>query len=1283
MKPRDKNYLLLQFRVRILSNNGTEFQSFFENIMEKVYIDFQKIRPYGKQGDSGNDGYQKEAGIYYQVYAPNTPKIKESEAAKKLTEDFQKLKNEWNKISEIKEYKFVFNDKNSGSIQLLEEAISNLQNSNPTIKFGLFLAKNLESVFFQLDESDILSLGFNIDSRKAISNVYKYLEKVEIELDRENSKYALKILENSKDIVSELNDENLSLEYEILECRCNHKLERVVEAKEKYENISIRYPDDPRSFLYLAEIYINNKDYVKNEQMLNRATEIDQNHWLLPLEELIRRYYLGEKTSVDFIDEKKFPKSNRVKSNYYRFYSKIIEDSGDRIKADSFIGKAIHLNPDRLRNYVTKFILIEKRLNDDTNNSQLLNESQILYEEIKIVEDRFSELGEINARSQAILNFRKLNVLRVQENFQDFENISKKTFSLLLSCYFNLQIDEMLANLLMFVQLPDKDFDLLLDYLDKSKIEISDMLAKALIIQFNYRDKLFVEGKEYFKKTNNQKFFNFIDDLDTKNYEKILKFLEQDVQFALYIVYNFKSLPELRKKLIEYLPGDKNIQKEKLGLLVSCDEKNYDEAYDILKNIDLKSLNYFECKRILKIIQIKKAWDFEIIILEKLLEKEKDVEVIYDLKYHLFNANYNLKKYSEAVGIGENLLDQDSNENILKNRERMSLLAYTIYSCLERGKVYNSYLEKAQIFIEKYRVIEPTFEFKVDIEAEVYLKNNKPKQALKSIIDGIKIKKVLTPEEYSKLYFVLSINISPQINLNLDSFGKIEKNSFVKLKGKNRWYFIGDDYELDAIKIAIENDKYPIFINKELKEKIIFEEKYSSGSREEIIEIIYSIEKYILWQSVQNFQNLSKDNVIDGIQMIEVPEKEGSIDPNYLLKYLDDWKKRTEPLFEMYCGKNIVPLAMLAVNEGGLTNAIARIKQENRGYINFSTGNTKELETHKDIAKNIIDMEMPFYLDGTSALFLSEIGLFKKIYNYLPNLKVPQSVISLLIDITEKFRYVPGQKGFMGYAQGKITFSPIDKEKSDLIQSNFIESIKLLESKPENISVISLASKFNCFSEQEVPEELSDACILAQKEKISVLTEDFLYLKMNELETKKKSPDYFSSFVLLKVLYEEGKVNFEEYLDYFGYLSSYRLRFLALSIDDIEKAVLGDGKIKVVSYRNIRKLNFPLTLSEEYGIPFRMAFTVVGGFLLKILFDNTILPEIIERIFIEILESFPTKIDKKSLGQMFVEVFNNAVEQNRSNFIFNLKSNTIQKKLDKLIQATEIYSSETQLWTPS
>jgi len=552
------------------------------------------------------------------------------------------------------------------------------------------------------------------------------------------------------------------------------------------------------------------------------------------------------------------------------------------------------------------------------------------------------------------------------------------------------------------------------------------------------------------------------------------------------------------------------------------------------------------------------------------------------------------------------------------------------------------------------------------------LNNNEVENALKSVIEGVRIKKVFSPTEYAKLFFLLGVEIGNQIELKLDSLDKVNENTFVKLRNKDQWYFIGEDNELDAIRVTMAHDKYPLFIGKKKGDKVVFETEYTSESHEEIIEIIFPIERYILWQIEKNFNKLTKDDVLEGVKRIEVPQKADTIDTKNLLKCLEDLHKQTEPFFEKYC-KNNIPLAMLAVNLGGLINAIGRIQQEKKGFINFSTGTIEEFDKQKEVAIRVIEKKLPFYIDGTSALVLSETGILSKIHTHISNLKVPQSVINLLVDFIEKFGYTAGESGYIGYGQGKIIFSSTEKDKRDLIQSNFIESIKLFESNPKNISVISSANKIDCFSEQEVPDELSDACILAQKENLPVLTEDFLYLKINELETKKKAPEYFSTLALLRVLYEKKQIGFDEYLDYFSYLSSYRFRFLSLNTDDIEKTVFGDGIIKIVKPENIRKLNFPLTLSEEYGVSFQAAFTVVGWFLLRILIDNSVTLDIAEKIFIEILESFPKKMNKKDIGRMLLRVCHKEIDKNKSNFVLYPK-NQINDKIEKLLKTTEIYS---------
>lgn len=1275
MKPIDREYLLLQFKVNIYKKKGFEFQSFFEDIMERVFPNFKKIPSWG--GDGGNDGWIKELGRYYQVYAPNTPETKDAAAAKKLKENFKTLKEQWNSTSEIKEYYFVFNDEYNGSHKA-EKVIAELERENPEIKFKLFLAIDLERIFFKLDESDILSLGFNIDQRRSISIVSDYLENVKIRLKRGNVKIANSILENSKKIISDLNNESLSLEYELLECRCLQGLERVNDAKDKYNSIINRFPKDPLAFLYLAEVYLNDKNFDKNKDLLEKAEKIDNNFWLLDLEKIVRKIHLGEKIDLKEINEKTFPTNKEERADFYRLYSIFYENAKYPKEADTFIERAIFLNSDKFISHIAKLSIVANRLPSIEDASEKLQKSDELLKEISEVENKFLEYGEIRARNNAILNSLKLEAFLIRENFPEYVKVSKETFDLCLTCYFDAQIEVVLTEMLHRVSLPDNDLNKLLEYLKKSKNKISDELSNALIFQFNLKNNLLTTGEEFFKETHNQKYLEIITVLKNKDNKKFLELLKSNTHLTKIFASTLKSFPDLRRNIIENLPDDKEIKKDKLLMLLNLDEKDFKEAFKILKKLDLSDLSYLECKPALQIAHEKKAWDSEIIILQKLLVRERNEKERINLQLLLFEAYYNFKKYKEVIDIGEHLLEKDSTEKFLDKTNKEILLNNTIIACIERGKVDKEYFKKSKEILERYHLGEPSFEFKVGAGAEVYLKNNEVDKALESVIEGVEIKKVLSPQEYAKLYFRIFLQIGNKIDLDQKSIGTVKENTFVKIKNKDQWYFIGENNNLDAIQIS--KDKYRLFINKKLGEKVTIKRKYGSSSLEGVIEIILPIDGYILWQVKHNFQKLANEEDLEGVMMIEVPPKGDSIDPKYLLKALEDLHKRTEPFFKIYC-KNNIPLAMLAVSEGGLLNAVGRILQENEGYINFSTG-TEEFKKQKEIAKEVINKKVPFYIDSTSVFFLSEQGLLKRICTYIPNLRIPQSVLNLLTDVLERFEYIPGQKSNLGYSKGRIVFSLIDKDEKDSIRANIIESIKLLESNPKNIDFISSANKTDCSSEQKIPAELCDACILAQKNNTPLMTEDFLYLKLNELETKKEVPEYFSSLALLEVLYEKKQISFNEYLDYFIHLSSCRFRFLLLNPDFIEKAVFGDGKIRIVNPENIRKLNFPLTLSEEYGVLFQTAFRIIVIFLLKVLKNSTIPPDIAEKVFVEVLESFPLEMDKKEFGQILLKVCCGVLDKIKSSLILDDLAKAMNEKINRFSKALEIYNSEEKLWIP-
>src|SRR5262249_12338758 len=161
-------------------------------------------------------------------------------------------KDGWDKIATIKELDFVYNDKGSGLTIKLEEAKAELKAANPSIEFKIFTTKNLEEIFFRLNNDQILSLGFDVDSRNAIQSARDYLGKLDAELDKESGEFVLRALRNIKDIIVDQQDEALFLDYEVVEARALQKNEDVQEAREKLNNILKRYPHDPRAPLHLA-----------------------------------------------------------------------------------------------------------------------------------------------------------------------------------------------------------------------------------------------------------------------------------------------------------------------------------------------------------------------------------------------------------------------------------------------------------------------------------------------------------------------------------------------------------------------------------------------------------------------------------------------------------------------------------------------------------------------------------------------------------------------------------------------------------------------------------------------------------------------------------------------------------------------------------------------------------------------------------------------------------------------------------------------------------------------
>lgn len=156
----DKYIVRLMLRNKILSAEGSAFESLFSEIMAKHNPNFEQVKPYGNVGDRKNDGFDKTTGEYYQVFAPeNLEKEKTiADAVKKLDEDFKGLYDYWNTLCPIKTYNFVINDKYKGAPQPLHGKILGLGKAYPDICFNIITVNRLEDCFLTLSEDDIVAI---------------------------------------------------------------------------------------------------------------------------------------------------------------------------------------------------------------------------------------------------------------------------------------------------------------------------------------------------------------------------------------------------------------------------------------------------------------------------------------------------------------------------------------------------------------------------------------------------------------------------------------------------------------------------------------------------------------------------------------------------------------------------------------------------------------------------------------------------------------------------------------------------------------------------------------------------------------------------------------------------------------------------------------------------------------------------------------------------------------------------------------------------------------------
>jgi len=176
MTNEEKTLARLMFKKKILELDGQSFEDIFKLIMNYYEEDFQSIKPWGNIGDRKNDGYRKNKGIFYQVYAPEEIRIKYPAVVTKAREDFEGLITQWDNV---REYYFVVNDKYKGVNADSEQCLAAIKDDNHLDETGFLTPKDLENYLFELEDDVIfLIVGFLPDPNRLKTLDYSIISEI-------------------------------------------------------------------------------------------------------------------------------------------------------------------------------------------------------------------------------------------------------------------------------------------------------------------------------------------------------------------------------------------------------------------------------------------------------------------------------------------------------------------------------------------------------------------------------------------------------------------------------------------------------------------------------------------------------------------------------------------------------------------------------------------------------------------------------------------------------------------------------------------------------------------------------------------------------------------------------------------------------------------------------------------------------------------------------------------------------------------------------------------------
>jgi hypothetical protein len=155
--PVQRQWWRIALELKLRKTSGDAFQEFFSQVMQKAHgADFVRLRPFGRLGDKGCDGYLQSVGYVYQCYgALSGDGGRVSYLIGKMGDDFRKA--HAGVGSFMKKWHMVHNLVDGLPVEAIIK-LNDLADANPRYTFGFMGLESLEELILALETSQIEDL---------------------------------------------------------------------------------------------------------------------------------------------------------------------------------------------------------------------------------------------------------------------------------------------------------------------------------------------------------------------------------------------------------------------------------------------------------------------------------------------------------------------------------------------------------------------------------------------------------------------------------------------------------------------------------------------------------------------------------------------------------------------------------------------------------------------------------------------------------------------------------------------------------------------------------------------------------------------------------------------------------------------------------------------------------------------------------------------------------------------------------------------------------------------